>query len=339
MKQLFIILLLCCSQFLEAQYLQNASFEGVSKVGLPEGWLPYGEASSPDTQPGVWNVFAKANHGNSYITMVCRGYSILDSYLWESCYQKLTSPLMENKTYYYSIDLAHSSDFLASTISFNQPINLRIFGINEANQKEQLWQSGSVENKDWKTFYFEINPTIRIETILLEAYYVELPKYNGNIMVDNFQYYPNGFPEKEEETQQIIEEPTIKNRYEMAITIDGKVDSVNGREVKRKNTLQFKNDKITFTVFDNQSFDGDIISLFLNDKCILDKYLLTKEKYSFTLKLDKEKLSQLTLYAHNVGKIPPNTVSLLVNDGLINKKVTLSSNLESCSAFEIEIER
>lgn len=334
MKQLLFIIIFL-SNNLHAQYLKNASFEGVSKIGLPEGWLPFGKASSPDTQPSVWNVTTKAAHGNSYITMVCRGYSIIDSYLWEACYQQLATPLTENKTYHYSIDLAHSKNFLASTIPFDKPLNLKIFGWNDANQKELLWESGSVAHSNWETYFFELNPTIRVEYLLLEAYYLNFPKYNGNIMIDNLQYYPTGFP-IQNDTLLPIEDQQQENSYQI-FSQNETIEKINDRLVQHRKTLKFKNNNITFTVFDNQSFDGDIISLFLNDKCILDNYLLTKEKYSFTLQLDEDKINQLTLYAHNVGEIPPNTVSVIINDGTTQKKITLSSNLKTCSALNVVI--
>ena len=336
MKQLLFIIIIWSST-LQAQYLQNVSFEGKSQVGLPQAWLPYGQASSPDTQPGMWNVQKPASHGNSYITMVARGFSIIDSYLWEACYQKFQQPLLSNQTYHYSLDLAFAPEFLADTVHFNRPIQLKVYGMNAFFEKELLWESGSIENTDWETYFFEVQPTMLTEYMLLEAYYVELPKYNGNILIDNLQYYPNGFPEKKEDPLIVIEQPKIKNPYEMVMTMDGKVDSVNGRDVKRRKTLHFNSDEITFTVWDNQSFDGDIISLFLNEKCVLDNYLLTKEKHSITIQLDHTINHQLTLYAHNVGKIPPNTVSLLVSDGTTKKRLTLSSYLTSCSAVNIVI--
>ena len=338
MKQLLLIIILFSSS-LQAQYLNNPSFEGIPTTAIsPREWLPYGQASSPDTQPGSWRVNKTASHGSTYITMVARGFSIIDSYLWEGCYQKFQQPLLSNQIYHYSLDLAFAPEFLADTVHFNRPIQLKVYGMNAFFEKELLWESGRVANTDWETYFFEAQPSMLTEYILLEAYYVELPKYNGNILIDNLQYYPKGFSKKKEASLIVIEEPMIINPYVITTTEDGKVDSVNGREVKIRKALHFNSNEITFTVWDNQSFDGDIISLFLNEKCVLDNYLLTKEKHSFTIQLEDAEKQQLTLYAHNVGKIPPNTVSLLVSDGTTKKRMTLSSYLTSCSAVDIVIE-
>ena len=334
--KLFLVIIIFWSSSLQAQYLNNPSFEGRPTTAVsPRDWLPYGQASSPDTQPGSWGVSKVASHGNTYITMVARGFSIIDSYLWEACYQKFQQPLLSNQTYHYSLDLAFAPEFLADTFSFNRPIQLKVYGLNAFFEKELLWESGSVKNTDWETYFFELKPTQLTEYLLLEAYYMEMPKYNGNILIDNLQYYPKGFPE---EPVFVEEDTVIQSEYIFSVNHEGKIDSINNRSVKNRRTMTFSSNEITFTVWDNQSFDGDTISLFLDNKCVLEKHLLTKEKHSFTLLLDSTSANRLTLYAHNVGKIPPNTISLFVSDGTTKKRLVLSSYLTSCSAVDIVIE-
>ena len=151
-KGWIVMALLCLHVVLNAQKLQNPSFEGSYGVAqTPQGWTAFGQASSPDTQPGAWNVTTPASHGNRYISMVCRGFSIYDSYLWESCIQNLNSPLVVGQTYHYSIDLAFSATFKADTILFDRPAQLRIWGRSANMNKELLWESGAITNKKWKT--------------------------------------------------------------------------------------------------------------------------------------------------------------------------------------------
>ena len=186
-----------------AQQIQNPSFEGSYGVAqTPQGWTAFGQASSQDTQPGAWNVTTPASHGNSYMSMVCRGFSIFNSYLWESCIQNLSSPLIVGQIYHYSVDLAFSKTFKADTILFGQPAQLRIWGMSASMDKELLWESGAISNHKWKTFDFEVTTTIATDYFILEAYYVELPKYCGNILIDNLQYYP---PQKVKPRDTIID--------------------------------------------------------------------------------------------------------------------------------------
>ena len=242
--------------------------------------------------------------------------------------------MLSNQSYHYSIDLAFDPEFLADTVHFNRPIQLKVYGMNAIFEKELLWESGRVANADWETYFFEVNPKQITEYLLLEAYYLEMPKYNGNILIDNIQYYPKGFPE---EPVFVEEDTVIQSEYNFSVNQEGKIDSINNRPVKNCRTMTFSANEITFTVWDNQSFDGDTISLFLDKICVLEKHLLTKEKHSFTLQLDSTSGNRLTLYAHNVGKIPPNTIALLASDGTTKKRLVLSSYLTSCSAVDIVI--
>jgi hypothetical protein len=327
-----IMALLCLHVTLNAQELQNPSFEGVGGVArIPQGWQAFGLASSPDTQPGAWGVTTTASHGNSYISMVCRGFSIFDSYLWESCTQKLNSPLIVGKTYHYSIDLATSKTFVADTILFDKPAQLRLWGMSANSEKELLWESGAVSNSDWKTFYFGVTPSIATNFFILEAYYVELPKYCGNILIDNMKYYP--------------EKPLVVDNHHSGLdpespkitsadTIPTKID---GRTINKKTDFIFKGEKLTITIWDNRTADGDVVSLFLNNKNILEEFTLTKSRLDVEVQVEEDKDYYLTLYAHNLGDIPPNTVALYITDGLRKKFITLSSNLDKCEAVKLKI--
>ena len=121
------LVFLCLCVDYKAQQLVNPSFEGPRATAIsPSGWMPYGDASSPDTQPGAWKVTTEASHGYTYLSMVCRGQSGIDEGKWESTQQTLINPLMPQTVYHYSIDLAYNKDFYADIISFDNPVNLRV---------------------------------------------------------------------------------------------------------------------------------------------------------------------------------------------------------------------
>lgn len=342
-KKTYILLFLILALFVSAtaQHLQNHSFEGVAGAAkTPEGWISMGQASSPDTQPGAWKVTTPASHGDSYISMVCRGFSILDNYLWEACYQPFNNPLLVGEIYHYSINLAHSSTFQADTVHFNNPVNLRVWGVNQNQEKEILWESGAISNTEWKTFYFDLNPSFRTEAIVLEAYYVNLPKYNGNILIDNLQYYPKKPIIKDTTPPLVLREDTFKtdNIFHVKLDGEGLPIMINERPVTEGRELLFKSSKLTITVWDNRLKDGDIISLFMNEKNILKKYTISKDRFTFDVKLAGSTEYYLTLYAHNLGRIPPNTVAIYIGDGQRKKLITLSSDLKTCGSIKIKIE-
>jgi hypothetical protein len=104
--------------------------------------------------------------------------------------------------------------------------------------------------------------------------------------------------------------------------------------VLEKGTLQVKNRKLTISVWDHNTIDGDIVSLKLGPEWILTEYELQAAKYTFQTTLLG--FSQdLILYAHNVGMVPPNTVSISVFDGISTQRITLESNMETSESIKI----
>lgn len=112
---------------------------------------------------------------------------------------------------------------------------------------------------------------------------------------------------------------------------DIKTDSV---VVLDKGTLEVKNRKLTITVWDHNTIDGDIVSLRLGPEWLLTEYELTAEKYTFYTTLLGFS-QELTLFAHNVGMVPPNTVSISVFDGLSTQRVMLESNMHTSESIRI----
>src|SRR4030095_3005141 len=105
-------------------------------------------------------------------------------------------------------------------------------------------------------------------------------------------------------------------------------------KVMEKGTIEVKKRKLTISVWDYNTIDGDIISLKLGPEWILTNYQLTAEKYVFQTTLlgfDED----LVLYAHNVGMVPPNTAAISVYDGLSTQRVSLESNMETSEAIKI----
>ncbi len=106
-----------------------------------------------------------------------------------------------------------------------------------------------------------------------------------------------------------------------------------GRKVKKGRAVNVTNDEITITVYDNNKIDGDSISLYYGDSCIVSNYSLTGKKKSFKIKIDKNHSKQLILYAVNQGSQPPNTAAIIIKDGRHKIDVVLSSDMKSCDAI------
>ncbi len=110
-----------------------------------------------------------------------------------------------------------------------------------------------------------------------------------------------------------------------------------GRKISYTKELQFKNKEITVNIWDHGTQDNDIVSIYLNGLSVVSKHLLTYSKKSFTVKLNPSKKNDLFLYAHNLGKFPPNTVSIEITDGSTSENIILNSDLKSCEAVLISV--
>ncbi len=104
--------------------------------------------------------------------------------------------------------------------------------------------------------------------------------------------------------------------------------------VFEKGNILVKNRKLVISVWDHNTIDGDIVSLKLGDDWILTQYELTAQKKVIDVTLIGFG-EDLVLYAHNVGMVPPNTVTISIFDGLSTQKVSLESNMETSESIKI----
>jgi hypothetical protein len=81
--------------------------------------------------------------------------------------------------------------------------------------------------------------------------------------------------------------------------------------------------------YDNGEIDGDSISVFYNGKIVLSHQKLSDKPISLTLALDKGATENIiTMYADNLGTIPPNTALMIVTDGKKRYEVRIESDTE-----------
>jgi len=110
--------------------------------------------------------------------------------------------------------------------------------------------------------------------------------------------------------------------------------------LERKNVveqeLEVEGDSLRVDVYDNGEVDGDIISVFYNQQLILASQKLTHKSIHIDLVLDSTKAySEISMFAENLGLIPPNTALMIVNDGKKKYEVRVSSNMEKNSTIRI----
>lgn len=81
--------------------------------------------------------------------------------------------------------------------------------------------------------------------------------------------------------------------------------------------------------YDNGEVDGDSISVFYNGRVVLSHQRLSEKPISITLSVDKNAPENIvTMYADNLGSIPPNTALMVVTDGAKRYEVRIESDTE-----------
>jgi archaellum component FlaF (FlaF/FlaG flagellin family) len=101
--------------------------------------------------------------------------------------------------------------------------------------------------------------------------------------------------------------------------------------------LTVEADSIKVDFYDNGEIDGDSISVFLNDKLIAFNRVLTTRSVHFDIPLDTTReFNEITMFADNLGSIPPNTALMIVNDGNKRHEIRLTSNLEKNATIRIK---
>jgi hypothetical protein len=95
-------------------------------------------------------------------------------------------------------------------------------------------------------------------------------------------------------------------------------------------------DSIVVDFYDNGEIDGDSISVFYNDQLLTFNRKLSTRSIQFKLGLDPNKeFNEITMFADNLGAIPPNTALMMVNDGKNRFDIRLSSNLQKSATVRI----
>lgn len=95
-------------------------------------------------------------------------------------------------------------------------------------------------------------------------------------------------------------------------------------------------DSVRVDFYDNGEIDGDSISIFFNDKLLASSQRLSTKAIHLNLALDATKeYNDLSMFADNLGSIPPNTALMLIYDGTKRYEVRLSSSMEKNGTVRI----
>ncbi|MGB0840487.1 MAG: TlpA family protein disulfide reductase [Chitinophagales bacterium] len=142
-------------------------------------------------------------------------------------------------------------------------------------------------------------------------------------------------PEKIEKTAPNV--PTIvSNPVQITYDNSGTPRKFGDRTIATGKQMVVKNTPITLRIWDTQYEDFDTVSLYLNGKCILEKFSLSREAHRIELDFDPEKDNHLIFFAHNEGKIPPNTAAVELFDGTRKRQIEFKATMKSCDSVNLK---
>jgi hypothetical protein len=98
------------------------------------------------------------------------------------------------------------------------------------------------------------------------------------------------------------------------------------RENELLQTINVSSGEVTVRLYDNGEIDDDTISVYMDNELVLSNKRLSASPLSITLKLDNSSPEHvLIMVAENLGRIPPNTSLMIVQDGEKKYQVRITS--------------
>ena len=108
------------------------------------------------------------------------------------------------------------------------------------------------------------------------------------------------------------------------------------RQKELTKVMEVNNSTLRLEFYDNGVVDNDSISVFFNNKQVLQDSRLDITPLKITVQLDTTlEYNELSMFAINLGNIPPNTALLVLYDGTIRYEIFLSSDLKSSATLRL----
>lgn len=131
-------------------------------------------------------------------------------------------------------------------------------------------------------------------------------------------------------TTEIKKEPLVVKQEPAKPVVQPRLITIPTQTRSRENelikTLTLQNEDVVVKLYDNGEIDDDTISVYMDNKLILSQKRLSASPITVNLKMDEENPEHvLVMVAENLGRIPPNTSLMLVQDGDKRYEVRITS--------------
>lgn len=106
-------------------------------------------------------------------------------------------------------------------------------------------------------------------------------------------------------------------------------------------TLVLAAPDVSLSIYDNGTIDHDTISVYLDNKLIISRQMLTTTPIRFSFNFDDDDTTEhdLVMVAENVGEIPPNTSLMVVRSGKQEFEVRITSTEQRNALVRFKYEK
>ncbi len=127
-------------------------------------------------------------------------------------------------------------------------------------------------------------------------------------------------------------------------TLQADIIRINEDFKKRKQIvskqIEVGSDSIRLSFYDNAEVDGDSISVFLNGRLVVAHQELTERAFNVYVQLDTNlETNEVSMFAENLGKYPPNTALMVISDGDKRYETFLSSDFKGNATIKLKLRR
>ena len=194
-------------------------------------------------------------------------------------------------------------------------------------QKKNIQNSSTTKLTIPKPFVKAKTPTKLVSKILTESIAnkpksTKIKKQNSVDQKENIKTFDSVAAQKIEPIKPIIETPihTKKIAEPLAVVLKERENKLTGK-------LFVDSKEISIEFYDNGEVDNDTISVYKDNKVIIQNARLSTNPIVLNLKFDENNsFYELICVAENLGDIPPNTALMVINYGRKRQEIFLTSD-------------
>jgi hypothetical protein len=200
-------------------------------------------------------------------------------------------------------------------------------------------------------FYASKNPNYGIDCIMSGDFILRTSKLEsllfGSFIPDEAHKY--GTPPinfnliRSNDTAQLLKAKEFDSTFLKNVNITDAFSEIpenrefNQREKKITKEIEVKSSTIQLELFDNGEIDNDSVTVFVNNKLVLPKTMLSYNAIKLSIQLDELlEFNEISMFANNLGIIPPNTAVMILYDGKTRYEVQMSSNLNETATIRLK---